>query len=64
MAGAGVGQDGRIGGNSGQPSVAEWSCDMQSWCTARLQRQHQMPPMTRVSSQYSMTRTERGEPQA
>ena len=47
----GVGQASRPGGNSGQsplrqPSVAGLSRSRQSWWTARLQSQHQMPPMT------------------
>ena len=58
----------RSGGNNGhsalrQPSVAGFSLDRQSWWTARPQSQHQMPPMTRVSSSCSTTRTARWEPQ-
>ena len=58
----------RPGGNNEhsscrQPSVAGLSRDRQSWWTARLQSQHQTPPITWVSSSFSTTRTARAEPQ-
>lgn len=58
----------RWGRNSGQsslrqPSVTGLSRPRQSRWTARLQSQHQMPPMTSVSSSHSTTKTARAVPQ-
>ena len=58
----------RWGRNSGQsslrqPSVTGLSRPRQSRWTARLQSQHQMPPMTWVSSSHSTTKTARAVPQ-
>ena len=57
-----------VGGNNGQsplrhPRVAGLSRDRQSWWTALLHSQYQMPLMTVVSLSRSTTRTERAEPQ-
>ena len=61
-------QASRPGGNNGQstsrqPVVAGLSLARQSWWRARLQSQHQMLPMTWVSSSVSTTRTARADPQ-
>ena len=68
VAGSPMAHASRASGNSGQsasrqPSVAGVSFDRQSWWTARLQSQHQMPPMMTVSLSRSTTTTARAEPQ-